>query len=360
MLIKKWFFYFLFRAISQRKGRFVISTTAVVLAISVVTALVTLSSGVNDKIGKELRQYGANMIVTDKTGAQMKREIAESLASVSESIRDASLQVYGLAGANGSSIEVIAMERGKMTGFHVQGSLPEKDYEIMIGVDLQGKIGAGIGEKVLFENGHEFLVKGIFEKGTEEDSAVVIELGAAPVLLGTNGISAVLLNVEPGHLDKVREAIAGSYPGLDIKTVRQVAIAEERILGRMQLLIVLVTLAVVFASVIALGSTMSANVIERTEEIGLMKAIGAAPKSVRNFFVAEAGLAGAAGAAVGYVLGLGAAEAVSKAAFGSYVSVDLFFILPALALGICISVCSTFLPVRGAMKLVPAIILRGE
>lgn len=360
MFVKKWFLYFLFRAISQRKGRFIISTTAVMLAVSIVTALVTLSSGANEKIGNELRQYGANMIVTDRNGAQMQREIAKALAGISEDIMNASLQVYGLARVVGSSVEVIAMEPEMMKGFHVQGALPEKDDEMMVGVDVRRKIGAGTGEKVLFENGQEFVVNGIFEKGTEEDSAVIITPGAAPVLLGTNGISAVLLNVRPGYLDRVKTVINGRYPDLEVKTVRQVAMAEERILTKMQLLILLVTLVVVFSSVIALGSTMSANVIERTEEIGLMKAIGAAPGSVRNFFVAEAGLAGFAGAIAGYVFGVGAAEAVSKAAFGSFVPVDLFFIMPALALGICISVCSTFLPVRGAMKLVPAIILRGE
>jgi len=360
MALNRWFLFFLARAISQRKGRFIISSSAVVLVVSVVTALATLSSGVGEKIGNELKQYGANMMVSGRSGSAIEREVADDLRHCSQHIRDSALQVYGLGTLHGKSVEIIAMEPGKITGFRIQGAFPKKDDEIMIGVDLKEGGVAKEGDRIRFENGMKFAVSGVFEKGSKEDSAAVVTLGASRDLLGIHGISAVLLNVDTRYLETVKHEITGRYPDVEVKTIRQVAVAEEGILRKMQLLMFIVTITVVFASVIALGSTMGANVIERTEEIGLMKAIGATGVDIRNFFIAESTLAGFLGAIAGYVLGVASAEAVSRTAFGSYVSISPFFILLAIPLGVCISIFSTFLPVIGAMKLVPARTLKGE
>ena len=72
--MKPWFFYFLKKSISQCKGRFLIASSAVTLTVAVVSALVMLSLGVRDKIGAELKQYGANMIVTGRSGGEISRK----------------------------------------------------------------------------------------------------------------------------------------------------------------------------------------------------------------------------------------------------------------------------------------------
>ena len=105
---------------------------------------------------------------------------------------------------------------------------------------------------------------------------------------------------------------------------------------------------------------MGANVIERREEIGLMKALGATRADIRRFFLSEALLAGFFGACAGYLFGVAVAEAVSVKAFGSYVPVNLLVVVAAVASGMVISAVSTYFPVRDAMRYNPAVILRGE
>ncbi|MGE5894098.1 MAG: hypothetical protein ACM34I_08600, partial [bacterium] len=78
--MNRWFFFFLKKAVSERKGRFVISASAVLLAVTIITALMTLSSGIREKIGKELKQYGANMIVTDASGREFEEVVAREIA----------------------------------------------------------------------------------------------------------------------------------------------------------------------------------------------------------------------------------------------------------------------------------------
>lgn len=359
--MKSWFFYFLKKSISQRRGRFLIASSAVMLTVSVVSALVMLSLGVRDKIGAELKRYGANMIVTDRAGKEIDAATADAVRRMGEAVKDSAVQVYGAALVQDVSIEVMGMESGKMSGFRLYGALPKEPGEVMAGINLKDVLKVKQGSTLTMDGDKgSYRVTALFEKGPDEDSTIVMPIDGARQLLGIAGASAILLNADTQRLKDVEEWIRKHYPALAVKTLKQVAVAEERILGRVQLLMLLVTGVVLLSSIIALGSTMGANVIERMEEIGLMKSIGATRIDIRDFFMAEAGLAGLGGAAAGYLGGVVAAEAVSKTAFGSFVPVDFFLMPGALFLGIFIAVLSTYFPVRNAMKVVPAQILRGE
>jgi putative ABC transport system permease protein len=260
----------------------------------------------------------------------------------------------------GMVVEVMGMEPGKMSGFRLHGVLPKAPGEMMVGINLRDLLKVKQGDALAVPGNGSYRVAAVFEKGPDEDSMLVMSLEDAQRALGITGVSAVLLNADTKRLNEVEEWVRQRHPSLQVKTLKQVAVAEERILGRVQLLMLLVTAVVLFSSVIALGSTMGANVIERMEEIGLMKSLGATRKDIRNFFMAEAGAAGLGGALAGYLAGVIAAEAVSRTAFGSFVPVNLPVMPGAMLLGVVIAVVSTYLPVRNAMKVVPAQILRGE
>jgi putative ABC transport system permease protein len=359
--MSSWFQYFVGRSLAQRRGRFLIASSSVMLAVAVMTSLVTLSLGVREKIGAELKQYGANMIVTPRDGRWIGPAVADSVRQVSSDVKDATVQLYGTALLGKTSVEVIGMEPQRMTGYRLQGKVPQGADELMIGASLRFFLKAAPGDRVRFAGDPaEYRVSAVFEKGSEDDGAVVMPIDGARRLLGADGVSAILLNADTARLKEVAEMIRGSWPDLDVKTLRQVAVAEERILSRIQLLMLLVTAVVLFSAAVALGSTMTATVIERMEEIGLMKAIGATPADIRRFFMYEAMLAGLAGSAAGCVVGIAAAEAVSRAAFGSLVAVNLLVVPGAFILGVGIAVLATAVPVRDAMKVVPAKILRGE
>jgi ABC-type antimicrobial peptide transport system permease subunit len=137
-------------------------------------------------------------------------------------------------------------------------------------------------------------------------------------------------------------------------------VAEERLLARVTLLLMIVTATVLISSLIALGSTMAASVIDRSEEIGLMSSLGALPRQVRSFFIAEAGAAGIAGSIAGYLAGTVAAEAVAVTAFGGTVPVSLAAFPLTLLLGTGIAAGAASVPVRRALRTEPAAVLRGE
>jgi len=359
--MNSWFRYFLGRSLMQRRGRFVLSAAAVALAVTLVTALGVISLGVRGKLGAELRQYGANMIVARQDGLPIDPDLADGIRSISPAVKDATAQLYGAAVINGRSVEIIGMEPVRMTGCRLEGIAPSGENDLMVGANLRGVLKVCPGDRVRFA-GHpaEHRVSALFEKGSDEDNAVVMTIEGARRLLGIAGSSVVLLNTDTARLTQVSDLIHARWPSLEVRTLRQVAVAEERILEKIQLLMLLVTAVVLFSAAVALMSTMTATVIERMEEIGLMKAIGATPADIRRFFMSEAAFAGLAGSVGGCIAGILAAEAVSLAAFGSFVSVHVLVLPGSLLLGVGIAVLATALPVRDAMKTVPAQILRGE
>lgn len=338
-----------------------ISAAAVMLTVAVVTALGTISLGVREKMGAELRQYGANMIVTEPSGGLIDLAAARDIRAATEHLLGSAFHVYGMSSIKGKRVEIIGMDVTTAAGYRLTGQLPRSGSELMVGINLKDALGIAPGNSLLFDGQRmPFRVSALFEKGSDQDNALILPLEAAQALLGAQGVSAVLLNADSRRINDVEASLRGRYPGLQVKTLRQVAVAEVRILGRVQLLMLLVTGVVLLSSIITLGSTMGANVIERMEEIGLMKAIGASRSDIRRFFVSESALAGLSGAVAGFLAGILAAEAVARTAFGSFVQVSPLLFPGAIALGVMIAVASTYFPVRDAMNAAPAEILRGE
>ena len=119
---------------------------------------------------------------------------------------------------------------------------------------------------------------------------------------------------------------------------------------------------------IGIANTMIMAVLERTREIGIMKAVGAAPNDIRMLFLAEAGLVGIIGGALGLALGLGGGKLIEEIirrlnpqtdASGIFV-VDVPLALMALGLALGMSLVAGFLPSRRAMRMSALSALRYE
>lgn len=359
------FFFFFRRSVAQRRGRNVIAALSVTLAVAVVTGMAGITGGVREKLGAELKAYGANVIVSPAHGGTMPWQSVDRIRQI-PGIDEAAGQVFGSAKADGTAVEVIGLElaRFRDRGWRLFGRWPEQDGQVLAGVNLRQalKLREGDGIELASDRGSkQLLITGFVEKGGSEDSAFVMSLEDAWAVLGNSGaVSAVLVRAEPSSLETAVSLVRSAVPDATVKTVRQVAFAEESLLAKIQLLMALVTVIVVFAASVGVASTMGANVLERREEIGLMKALGATRRDIRSFFLVEALMIGVAGSLAGFLFGLLAAEAVSHGAFGTLIRPAAYLPLVSLATGIVLSLGASYFPVRGAMRYDPAVILRGE
>ena len=113
-------------------------------------------------------------------------------------------------------------------------------------------------------------------------------------------------------------------------------------------------------------NTMLMSVMERTKEIGIMKAIGAKNSDILLLFIIESGLLGVCGGIIGVILGIGLSkgvEIITAQAFGTSLikaDVSLIIILGALAFSFIVGVLSGLLPAKRAADLPPVDALRYE
>jgi len=132
------------------------------------------------------------------------------------------------------------------------------------------------------------------------------------------------------------------------------------ILGKIEDMMFLVTIVALLASALGVMTTMTTSVIERRKEIGLMKSVGAENKSIVSLFLSEAALIGIIGGFLGYIIGIILSQFIGMSVFGTSISPRLEVIPIALGISVGVSLLASILPVRKAVGVEPAIVLRGE
>ncbi len=390
-MMNKNFLFFFGRSIAQRRGRIAIAALSVTLAVSIVTGLAGITYGIRGKLGGALRSYGANLIVTPETGDFISFDTLSVISGI-DGVISASGHIFGRITINDSTLELIGLDTKKLKemGWKLQGHVPAESGEILAGTNLKKALDLDIGLPVTLSSEAistsaslvinaatrakgqtdgmaesrrimQFTISGFIEKGGPEDSAFILPLPQAWELLGRPQLlSAILVRGRTAKLDAISERIRSTVRGIQIKTLRQVAVAEQSLLEKIQILLLLVTAVVLFAAIVSIMSSMGANVIERREEIGLMKALGATRNNIRAFYFAEALLTGVAGGIAGYVIGYIFTQAVSWGAFGSFIHIPIYFMLISVVSGLLLSVAASHFPVWDALTYNPAVILREE
>src|SRR6185437_897844 len=106
-----------------------------------------------------------------------------------------------------------------------------------------------------------------------------------------------------------------AIPHSRAEQIRQVAQNEGNVLSRIKGLMLLVTLAALLASALAVSAAMATAIFERRREVGLMKALGAGNISVAALFFVEAALLAILGGTAGFAGGALLAGRIGKSVF---------------------------------------------
>ena len=391
---------------SLRRGtrRKLLAVSAVALGTLGATALgeVVLASG--DRLAAEMGSYGANLVTTPAREGETlpvedlakvrrifwRNNIVAVSPALTLRVRMPGDQVAPLVGAWFDH----ELEPGFRTGLPktrptlgMEGRWPrEGEPEAALGRRLAGRLGLRPGSELpvtLGGRSASFRVVGIVTSGGEEDDQAFAPLAAVERLSGLSGrytraeiFAMTVPEVRNSHPDPVRNpkeyetwyctaypsAIAlqldEALPQAKTSVNYGVTQATADVLGRLRW--VLTALAVVALAGAAVGVTaaMTATVIERRLEAGLLVAIGAPRGRVVLFFLSEAALLGILGGLAGGGLGLVAGRLLGSGALGVTVP-WLPILLPfAALLGLAVAVIASAVPVARALERYPADILK--
>ncbi len=207
-----------------------------------------------------------------------------------------------------------------------------------------------------------FNVTGILVTGGEEEAYVFLSLEDLNNLTGEDALDVAELSISASseELEGYAEAFAASGLGVRARLVKRVTRSETAVLGKLQALVFLVTVVVLILTMISVSTTMMAVVSERRREIGLRKALGASDNSIRTEFLGEGMFLGALGGLMGGILGFVFAQVVSVNVFGSSITFQPLLLPIAVIISMVVAALSCLAPIKRAVAIDPALVLKGE
>jgi putative ABC transport system permease protein len=267
---------------------------------------------------------------------------------------------------------------------------------VMAGRDAARRYGLAVGDELTFEAAdsagagkRSFTVKGIFHAGGDEDAYfyapldAVQELAEKPGLVSRVEVSALTTPdnelsrraaQDPTSLSikdwetwyctayvsaicyQIDEVLTGSVS----KPIRQVAESEGAILEKTQLLMLLITILSLAGSALGISNLVTADVMERSAEIGLLKAVGAWDGPVSRLILTEVLITGIAGGVLGYFAGLGFARVIGETVFSSAIAIKPVVIPLVTALVFLVTMAGSIPSIRLLLSLRPAEVLHGR
>ena len=285
----------------------------------------------------------------------------------------------------------------------ISGDWPRDDDAegLLAGAEAAARSGLSVGDTIFLESGasgasgthgtagRRFTVRGIFHSGGNEDSELYVPLSAAQELTGKPGlvhrVEVSALTTPDNELSRraaqdpqtlsikewetwyctayvsaicyqIDEVISGAVS----KPVRQVAESEGTILEKTRLLMLLITILSLAGSTLGISNLVTAAVMERSAELGLLKAVGAQDGPVSRLALAEIMIAGIAGGIAGYFPGLGFAQIIGRTVFSAAIAIKPQVIPITAALALLVTLAGSIPAIRLILRLRPAEVLHGR
>jgi ABC-type antimicrobial peptide transport system permease subunit len=270
-----------------------------------------------------------------------------------------------------------------------EGKFPQQEGEAVLEKHYAKFRHAGIGSKLKI-GGHNFSVVGLLEikEGSQIASAnIYLPLADARKLLGdeSKGVNVVYLRLKnPSLLGQVKTRIAKQLSGVSVTSsdsFLELMGGVSKISDQFSLLTSLIALG---GAIFLIIKTMLANLVARSSEIGILKAVGWTERDVQMQLMGEALLQSLAGGIFGLIIGYGvsyllgfvsipvstpweinllpalakSAESAASAAVRLPVSISLGLTTSALALSLLAGALASYFMGRRTSRMKPVDILR--
>ncbi len=390
-------------SLRHRSLRSWLTVLGIVIGIGSIVVLISLAQGLDTSIKAQLNSFGTNYAVVLpgdvlSGGFRFGPPVLKGILTVKD--RDAVARIPGVQYVSGSIALTFAPVEFKDQNVTSSVSGVEAEaYSHYITTEYEaGKffspgdttaviIGNNVA-KTLFDKeikygdkvaimGREFRVKGILKKvgqsGGNLDDAMLIDIKAARAILGDtfdkNRVFAILAVTDPNAdikeiSDRIkfelrnRHKVAVGKEDFSVLTADSIAEQIGQITGLLAVFLGGVAAISLLVGGIGVANAMFTSVLERTREIGILKALGASQGKILQLFLLESGIIGLFGGILGVLLGIGISKLLGYLGVPSIITWELMAF--SLFFSFLIGLVSGAIPARNASRLEPVEALRYE
>lgn len=393
--------------LKRRKLRSWLTMIGIFIGIAAVVALISLGTGLRYAITGQFASMGTDYLTVQSAETGFGPPGSTAIEKLTEHDLELIRGVRGVESATPILLKNGRVEYNDVVVFAITRSVPEDNdarenfYEeqsmstetgrllregdsgkAVLGNNYlhEDKFGKklSLGKKILVE-GEEFEVIGFLEGSGaimmngavlifHEEIKEIFNIDDEIDLIGVNVEDSENAEEVASRIEKAMRKDRNQKIGEEdftVQTPLQTIQTVDTILLAINIIVVGIALISLIVGGIGIANTMYTSVVERTKEIGTMKAIGARNSDILSIFLIESGLLGLVGGFVGTVIGLLISYGVSygaNIAFGSEIiafSISLPLVLFAISFAFFIGMISGIIPSIQASKLKPADALRG-
>lgn len=400
------YFFFAINGLRQRKLRSWLTMLGIFIGIAAVVSLISIGQGMQDFISEQFELLGSDKIIIEPNimgppGSVTSKSLiltSKDLKVVEDTkgvdwaigyimktgqakVKD-QLEIGFAIGVDPDELQLILdaqpfdLEEGRLFkdsdkfkaivgNSHIYGDIWDHEIEV--------------GDKIEIED-QEFKIIGVFEKSGNpyDDGAIYVPKETLKELLEVEDEeSQIFAKTETGYdpaevAEEVKENLRKHRNEKEDQETFNVQTADQLLDSFSSIFSVVTAVLVGIAAIsllvggVGIMNTMYTSVLERTKDIGTMKAIGAKNSDVLLIFLIESGFLGLVGGAIGVIIGIGIAkgvEIIAQQALGTDMlgaSITAPLILGALAFSFVVGAASGVLPARQAAGLKPVDALRYE
>jgi putative ABC transport system permease protein len=355
------------RNVGRNSRRAAATAMALTIGLAVVAAVAVTAASLKDSVTEAVNGGNRSDLILEPAGAGMgfSPSVADLLRSRSD-VRDVvELREWGArVGGEGTTVtglDTDGLDRVLDLGMESGRVSDLGPGRILVSTVKAEHLGLGPGDDVAVtfpDTGDKtFVVAGTFGKGSLINASYVVSMPDYTANVAWPLDAAILLTTAPG-VDPVQvrtdiEDALSDYPNVTVNTpsdiTRQARESVDQLLG---IVTALLLLAVVVA-VLGIINTLALSVVERTRELGLLRAVGSTRRQVRAVIRRESVLMSLLGALTGVALGTASGIALSRALVDegiTTVTVPTTTLLVYFAIAVVVGVLAAVGPARRASR----------